>query len=86
MKQEFSVELAGLEDALNHERKHIHEEMKRLTEALQEKHKTELSALKTELDAEMEEERSSLKKALDEETEKLKSLQAALDNQESKSL
>lgn len=84
LKQEFSGELAGLEEALNHERKHIHEEMKRLREELQEKHKTELSALRTELDTEMEEERSSLKKAFDEEKEKLKSVQAALDNQESK--
>lgn len=86
LKQEFSGELAGLEEALNHERKHIHEEMKRLREELQEKHKTELSVLRAELDTEMEEERSSLKKALDEEKEKLKSLQAALDNQESKTL
>lgn len=86
LKQEFSGELAGLEEALNQERKHIREEMKRLREELQEKHKTELSALRTELDTEMEEERSSLKKALDEEKEKFKSLQAALDNQESKTL
>lgn len=54
--------------------------MKRLGEELQEKHKTALSALKSELDKE----RTSLTKALHEEREKFKSLQAALENDESK--
>lgn len=58
--------------------------MKRLGEELQEKHKTALSALKSELDKEMDKERTSLTKALHEEREKLKSLQAALENDESK--
>uniref|UniRef100_A0A3Q3W5J8 Pericentrin/AKAP-450 centrosomal targeting domain-containing protein n=1 Tax=Mola mola TaxID=94237 RepID=A0A3Q3W5J8_MOLML len=50
-----------------------------LGEELQEKHKTALSALKSELDKE----RTSLTKALHEEREKFKSLQAALENDES---
>lgn len=51
----------------------MQEEMKRLREELQEQHEAELSAL-----------RSDLEKALEEEKEKLKALQAALDNDESK--
>lgn len=58
-------------------------EMKRLREELQEKHEAEISALRSELDRETEEERTRLEKALHEEKEKLKSLQAALDSDES---
>lgn len=83
LKQEFSEEVL-LEEALKQERRHIQEEMKKLSEELQEKHKTELSRLRLELDSEMNKERANFKKALHEEKEKLKSLQAALDNGESK--
>lgn len=84
LKQEFSEEVLLLEEALKQERRHLQEEMKKLSEELREKHKTELSGLRLELDSEMHKERANLKKALNEEKEKLKSLQAALDNGESK--
>ncbi|XP_076013417.1 pericentrin isoform X2 [Genypterus blacodes] len=57
------------------------EEIQSLIEELQEKHEAQLSALKAELGKEVEEQQS-LEKQLQEETEKLKSLQAALDNDE----
>uniref|UniRef100_UPI0037E7F2AE pericentrin isoform X2 n=1 Tax=Semicossyphus pulcher TaxID=241346 RepID=UPI0037E7F2AE len=50
---------------------------------LQEKHDAELAALKSDRDREMEDERTGFEKALQEEREKLKSLQAALDNDDS---
>ncbi|KAM8737047.1 pericentrin isoform 2-T2 [Acanthopagrus schlegelii] len=83
LKQEFAGELILLEESLEQERKHVQEEMKRLREELQEKHEAELSALKSDHDREMEKERAHFEEALHEEKEKLKSLQAALDNDES---
>ncbi|XP_078031283.1 pericentrin isoform X3 [Epinephelus lanceolatus] len=83
LKQEFAVELVHLEEALKQEREDVQEEMKRLREELQDKHEAELSALRSDLHGEMKEERTRLEKALHEETEKLKSLQEALDNDES---
>lgn len=50
----------------------------------EEKHEAEPSALRTDLKRETEKERTYLEKALQEEREKLKSLQAALDNKNSK--
>ena len=78
LKQEFAGELVHLEEALKLE------EVKKMREELQEKHEAELSALKTDLEKETEKERTCLEKALKEEREKLKSLQAALDNNDSK--
>ncbi|XP_074517504.1 pericentrin isoform X8 [Sebastes fasciatus] len=83
LKQEFAGELVHLEEALKQEREDVQGEMKRLREELQEKHEAELSALRSELHREMERERTRLEKALHEEQENLKSLQAALDNDES---
>ncbi|XP_053191638.1 pericentrin [Scomber japonicus] len=77
LKQEFAGELVHLEEALKLE------EVKKMREELQEKHEAELSALKTDLEKETEKERTCLEKALKEEREKLKSLQAALDNNDS---
>ncbi|XP_068574033.1 pericentrin isoform X2 [Cebidichthys violaceus] len=83
LKQEFAGELVHLEEALKQERVHVHDEMKRLREELHEKHEAELSALKSNLHRETKKETSRLEKALHEEKGKLKSLQAALDNDES---
>ncbi|XP_036981473.1 pericentrin isoform X2 [Acanthopagrus latus] len=83
LKQEFAGELILLEESLEQEKKLVQEEMKRLREELQEKHEAELSALKSDHDREMEKERAHFEEALHEEKEKLKSLQAALDNDES---
>ncbi|XP_034381587.1 pericentrin isoform X4 [Cyclopterus lumpus] len=83
LKQEFAGELVHLEDALEQEKVHVQDEMKRLREELQEKHDAELAALKSTLHRETEKERSRLEKELQEETQKLKSLQTALDNDES---
>lgn len=85
LKQEFAEELNSLEVTLKQEREHVQEEMKRLTKELQDKHEAEISVLRSVVDKEAEEERTRLEKALHEEKEKLKSLQAALDNNESKS-
>ncbi|KAL3049419.1 hypothetical protein OYC64_008805 [Pagothenia borchgrevinki] len=82
LKQEFAGELVHLEEALKQEREDVQEERKRWREELQEKHQAELSALRSEL-AEMECERTRLEKELYEEKERLKTLQAALDNDES---
>lgn len=62
----------------------MQDEMKRLKEELQEKHKAELSCLKAELEKEMTKETTDLKNTLMQEKEKLKSLQTALENDESK--
>lgn len=62
----------------------MQDEMKRLKEELQEKHQAELSVLKAELEKEMTKETTDLKNTLMEEKEKLKSLQTALENDESK--
>lgn len=83
LKQEFAGELSPPE-ALKQEREQVQDEMKRLREELQEKNEAELCALKSDLDRDMEKERIHLEKELHEEKEKLKSLQAALDNDESK--
>ncbi|XP_031703854.1 pericentrin [Anarrhichthys ocellatus] len=77
LKQEFA------EEALKRERVHVQDEMKRLREELHEEHDAELSALQSNLHRETAKEMSRLEKALHEEKEKLKSLQAALDNDES---
>ncbi|XP_073339039.1 pericentrin isoform X1 [Pagrus major] len=82
-QKEFAGELILLEEALKQERKHVQAEMKRLREELQEKHDAELSALKSDHDRETEKERMHFEEALHEEKEKLKSLQAALDSDES---
>lgn len=58
--------------------------MKRLKEELQEKHQAGLSVLKAELEKEMTKETTDLKNTLMKEKEKLKSLQTALENDESK--
>ncbi|XP_042356085.1 pericentrin isoform X2 [Plectropomus leopardus] len=83
LKQDFAGELVHLEEALKQEREDVQEQMKRLREELQEQHEAELSVLKLDLHKETEKERTRFEKALDEEKEKLKSLQAALDNDES---
>uniref|UniRef100_A0A3B4XRB0 Pericentrin n=1 Tax=Seriola lalandi dorsalis TaxID=1841481 RepID=A0A3B4XRB0_SERLL len=83
LKQEFAGELVCLEAALKQERERVQEEMKRLREELQEKHEAEISVLRSDLVRETEKERTHLEKALHEEKEKLKSLQAALDNNDS---
>ncbi|KAL6105456.1 pcnt [Pungitius sinensis] len=82
LKQEFAGELVELEKALEQERVHVHDEMKKLREELQEKHEAELTPLKSALCRETEE-KSHLTKALHEEKEKLISLQSELDNDES---
>lgn len=84
MKQEFPEELVLFEGTLKPERQHVQDEMKRLKEELQEKHQAELSCLKAELEKEMTKETMDLKNTLMEEKEKLKSLQSALENDESK--
>lgn len=58
--------------------------MKRLTEELQQKHQTELSVLKAELEKEMKTNITDLQITLEKEKEKLSYLQAALENDESK--
>ncbi|XP_042292883.1 pericentrin isoform X3 [Thunnus maccoyii] len=83
LKQECAGELIHLEEALKQQREDVQEEMKRMREELQVKHEAELSALRTDLERETEKERTCLEEALQEEKEKLKSLQAALDNNES---
>ncbi|XP_041668237.1 pericentrin isoform X2 [Cheilinus undulatus] len=67
----------------NTQTERLQEEMKRLREDLQKKHEAELSALKSDHDRETEFERTGFERALHEEREKLKSLQAALDNDDS---
>uniref|UniRef100_A0A3B5B329 Pericentrin-like n=1 Tax=Stegastes partitus TaxID=144197 RepID=A0A3B5B329_9TELE len=81
LKQEFSVELSHLEEALKQEKEHVPENIKKLREELQDKHETEISALKSDLDKEMQE-KKILEKALQEEKEKFKSLQVAPDSDE----
>ncbi|XP_028420872.1 pericentrin isoform X5 [Perca flavescens] len=83
LKQEFAGELVHLEEALKQERETVQEEMKKLREELREKHEAELSDLRSDLHKEMEKDRTRLEKSLHEEKEKLKSLQSALDNNES---
>ncbi|KAK9534370.1 hypothetical protein VZT92_009414 [Zoarces viviparus] len=83
LKQEFAGELVHLEEALKQERVHVQDEMKRLREELHEEHEAELSALQSNLHRETAKETSCLEKAHHVEKEKLKSLQAALDNDES---
>ncbi|KAM6917864.1 pericentrin isoform 2-T2 [Lycodopsis pacificus] len=83
LKQEFAGELVHLEEALKQERVHVQDETKRLREELHEEHEAELSALQSNLHRETAKETSRLEKALHVEKEKLKSLQAALDNDES---
>ncbi|XP_026170864.1 pericentrin isoform X4 [Mastacembelus armatus] len=70
------------DEALKQKREDVELEMKKLREELQEKHKAEISALKSDIEKEMEETKR-LEKALHEEEEKLKSLQAALGNDDS---
>lgn len=84
MKQEFAGELVHLEEALNQERGDGQEEIKRIREELQVNHEADLAALRADLERETQKERTGLEKALNEEKEKLKSLQAALDNNDSK--
>uniref|UniRef100_A0A3Q1FSN0 Pericentrin n=1 Tax=Acanthochromis polyacanthus TaxID=80966 RepID=A0A3Q1FSN0_9TELE len=67
--------------SLKQEREHVQENMKRLREELQEKHETEVTALKSHFDKEMQE-KTYVEEALHEEKYKSKSLQAALDNNE----
>uniref|UniRef100_A0A673B4S6 Pericentrin n=1 Tax=Sphaeramia orbicularis TaxID=375764 RepID=A0A673B4S6_9TELE len=83
IKQEFAAELARHGDTLQQERGHVQGQMKRMREELQQKHEAELSALRAELEKQAEDERTCLEKALEEEKEKLKSLQAALDKNDS---
>lgn len=84
MKQEFAEQLARLEEALELERSRAQENMNKLKE-LQEKYESEISVLRSHHD-EMATEQARLEKALHEEKEKLKSLQDALENDESKNL
>lgn len=84
LKQEFAGELVHLEEALNQERGDGQEEIKRIREELQVNHEADLAALRADLERETQKERTGLEKALNEEKEKLKSLQAALDNNDSK--
>lgn len=83
MKQEFSEELVHLEEALKQERESVQAAMQRLREELQQKHGAELAAMRSEIEKETEA-KKLLEQALHEEKAKLKSLQAALDNDESK--
>lgn len=85
MKQEFAEQLAHLEEALELERSQAQENMNKLKEELQEKYESEISVLRSHHD-EMAKEQARLEKALHEEKEKLKSLQDALENDESKNL
>lgn len=85
MKQEFAEQLARLEEALELERSQAQENMNKLKEELQEKYESEISVLRSHHD-EMATEQAQLEKALHEEKEKLKSLQDALENDESKNL
>lgn len=85
MKQEFAEQLARLEEALELERSQAQENMNKLKEELQEKYESEISVLRSHHD-EMATEQARLEKALHEEKEKLKSLQDALENDESKNL
>ncbi|XP_025756941.1 pericentrin [Oreochromis niloticus] len=82
MKQEFAEQLARLEEALELERSQAQENMNKLKEELQEKYESEISVLRSHHD-EMAKEQARLEKALHEEKEKLKSLQDALENDES---
>ncbi|XP_042078537.1 pericentrin isoform X4 [Haplochromis burtoni] len=82
MKQEFAEQLARLEEALELERSEAQENMNKLKEELQEKYESEISVLRSHHD-EMATEQARLEKALHEEKEKLKSLQDALENDES---
>ncbi|XP_063356217.1 pericentrin isoform X2 [Pelmatolapia mariae] len=82
MKQEFAEQLACLEEALELERSQAQENMNKLKEELQEKYESEISVLRSHHD-EMAKEQARLEKALHEEQEKLKSLQDALENDES---
>ena len=86
LKQEFAGELICLEEALKQEKEHMQKETNRLKAELQEKHEVEISIQMSNLNSETEKERTCLEKALHEEKEKLKSLQAALDNDESKTV
>ncbi|KAM4541725.1 pericentrin isoform 3-T3 [Odontesthes bonariensis] len=72
-------EVAPLEETLNLERETVHDNIKKLKEELEQKHNGEIAALRSDL----ERERAQFEKALQDEKEKLKSLQAALDNDES---
>lgn len=85
MKQEFAEQLARLEEALELERSRAQENMNKLKEELQEKYESEISVLRSHHD-EMATKQARLEKALHEEKEKLKSLQDALENDESKNL
>lgn len=85
MKQEFAEQLARLEEALELERSQAQENMNKLKEELQEKYESEISVLRSHHD-EMATEQARLEKALHEEKEKLKSLQDALENDESKNV
>ncbi|KAL3968743.1 ryanodine receptor 1 [Sarotherodon galilaeus] len=82
MKQEFAEQLARLEEALELERSQAQENMNKLKEELQEKYESEISVLRSHHD-EKAKEQARLEKALHEEKEKLKSLQDALENDES---
>lgn len=85
LKGKVAEELqACVEEAQKQERELKAEELQSLREELQEKHEVQLLALKAELEKQMEEEQRCLEKQLQEEREKLKSQQAALDNDESK--
>ncbi|XP_067335427.1 pericentrin isoform X2 [Channa argus] len=83
LKQELSGELVSLEEAPEHERQSVQAEIKRLREELQQNHKVELAALRSDIEKEAEKERTLVEQALLAEKEKLKSLQTALDNDES---
>lgn len=80
MKQRFAEELVHLEEALKQEKESVQAEMKRLREELTDKHNTELASMRSDI----EKERTLLELALLEEKEKLKSLEAALHNDESR--
>lgn len=84
MKEEFSREHLLFDEALKKERQHFQDEMKRLKKELQEQHQAELSVLKAEFEKEMTKETTDLRNTLMEEKDKLKSLQTALENDDSK--
>ncbi|XP_041827485.1 pericentrin isoform X2 [Melanotaenia boesemani] len=71
--------IALLEETLKQEQEELQENVKKLREELQQKHESEISVLRSNF----EKERTHLEKALQDEKEKLKSLQVALDNNES---
>ncbi|XP_072221841.1 pericentrin isoform X1 [Leuresthes tenuis] len=71
--------VALLEETLHLERETVQENMAKLKEELEQKHDGEIAALRSDL----ERERAQFEKALHDEKEQLKSLQAALDNDES---